>query len=80
MPYVYAACAVCVTIYSTGGKFQPVSICTKLHALTLATRSYALLVQYRVQSYVKLCSVLYKPGILNQDCPPPQRMQSFTEI
>jgi len=25
MTYVYAACTVCVTIFSTGGKFQPVS-------------------------------------------------------
>ena len=33
------ACAVCVTIFSTGGKFQNF---TELHALTLAACSYAL--------------------------------------
>ena len=44
MAYVYAACAVCVTIFSTGGKFQLVSNSTELHALTLAVRSYVLLV------------------------------------
>ena len=33
-----------VTIFSTGGKFQPVSNFTELHALTLAARFYALLV------------------------------------
>ena len=35
--------AVCVTIFSTGGKFRPVSNFTESHTLTLATRSYALL-------------------------------------
>jgi len=44
MPYVYTACPVCVTCTGgTGGKFQPVSI-TESHVLTLAARSYALLV------------------------------------
>ena len=33
----------CVTIFSIGGKFRPVSIFTQLHALTLVARSYALL-------------------------------------
>ena len=42
MAYVCAACPVRVTIFSTGGKFQPVSNFTELHALTLAARSYAL--------------------------------------
>ena len=39
MAYVYAqaVCTVCVTIFSIGGKFQPVSNFTELHALTLAT-------------------------------------------
>ena len=32
-----------VTIFSTGGKFRPVSNFTELHTLTLATRSYTLL-------------------------------------
>ena len=35
--------AVCVIIFSTGGKFRPVSNFTELHTLTLATRFYALL-------------------------------------
>ena len=35
--------AVRVTIFSTGGKFRPVSIFMELHALTLVARSYALL-------------------------------------
>ena len=30
------SCAVCATIFSTRGKFRPVSNFTKLHALTLA--------------------------------------------
>ena len=34
---------VCVTIFSTGGKFQPVLSFIYLHTLTLAVRSYALL-------------------------------------
>ena len=37
------SCAVHVTIYSAGGKFQPVSNFTELHALTQAPRSYVLL-------------------------------------
>ena len=43
--YVYAACAVRVATFSTGGKFQfeLVSNFTELHTLTLATRSYVLL-------------------------------------
>ena len=42
MAYVYGACPVRVSIFSAGGKFQPVSKFTELHALTLAARSYAL--------------------------------------
>ena len=38
-----AVCPVCVTIFSTGSEFRPVSNFTKLHTLTLAARSYALL-------------------------------------
>ena len=41
--YVYAAYVVRVTIFS---KFQPVSNFTELHALTLATRCYVLLVDH----------------------------------
>ena len=48
MTYVYSACAVHVTIFSTGGKFHPVNsawfqILLELHTLTLAARSYMLL-------------------------------------
>ena len=32
--------AVCVTIFSTGSKFRPVSDFTELHALTLAAHSH----------------------------------------
>ena len=37
-------CTVHVTIFSTGGKFQPVSNFTELHVFTQATRSCALLI------------------------------------
>ena len=40
MAYVYAACAVRVTIFSTGGKCRLLSNFMELHALTLAARSY----------------------------------------
>ena len=40
MAYSYAACAVRVTIFSTGGKFCLVSNFTQLHTLTLVARSY----------------------------------------
>ena len=50
MPYVYAACPVCVTIFSTGGNFWPVSNFTELHALTPAACSYALLSQNMASS------------------------------
>jgi len=53
MAYVYATCLVCVTIFSTGGKFCPVSNFTELYALTLATCSYALLVR------LSDCNILY---------------------
>ena len=43
MAYVKSGCAVRVTIFSTGGKFRPVSNFTELHAHTLVARSYALL-------------------------------------
>ena len=41
--YLRTACAVGVTIFSTGGKFQLVSTFMKLHAFPQATHSYALL-------------------------------------
>ena len=44
MAYVYAACAVRVTIFSNGSKFRLVSKFTELHALTLVTCSYVLLI------------------------------------
>ena len=43
MAYVYTACAVHVTIFSTSRKFQLVSNFTELHALTLATRNLLML-------------------------------------
>ena len=46
MAYVCAACTVCATIFSIGGKFQLVSNVTELHALTSAARSCALLDSY----------------------------------
>ena len=39
MAYANAACAGCVTIFSTGGKFHPVLNFTQLYALTLAAHS-----------------------------------------
>ena len=45
MAYVNAAYARCVTIFSTGGKSGLVSNFTQLHTLTLAARSYALLME-----------------------------------
>ena len=45
MAYVNTTCAGCVTIFSTGSKFRPVSNFTQLHvhAVTLAACSYAVL-------------------------------------
>ena len=40
MVYVYAACALHVTIISVGGKFQLVSNFMELHTLTLVALSY----------------------------------------
>ena len=40
MAYVYAVCAVCVTIFSTGSKFCPLSNFMELHVLTLAAHYY----------------------------------------
>ena len=42
--------AVRVTIFITGGKVRPVSNFMELHALTLAARSYALLMLVYVMS------------------------------
>ena len=48
MAYVclHAAVQYMLLFFSTGGKFQPVSNFMELHALTPATRSYALLRQH----------------------------------
>ena len=54
MVYVYATCTVCVTILSTGGKFQPVSNFTELHALTQAIHSHALLSAHTVYTSSEL--------------------------
>ena len=59
MPYVYAACLVCVTIFSTGGKFRLVSNFTELHSLTLAARSYVLLPTYN-ETAVTGCAITQK--------------------
>ena len=53
MAYFYVACAVHVTIFSTGGKFCLVSNFTKLHTLTQVACSYVLLF------YVWLCMVKF---------------------
>ena len=45
MAYVYAACPVCVTTFSSGGKFRLVPNFTELHAFTLAAHSYVLLLE-----------------------------------
>ena len=41
MVYVNTACTVHATIFSTGGKFRPISNSMELHALTQTTSSYA---------------------------------------
>ena len=48
MAYVYAVWAVRVTIFSTGGKFQPVSNFTELHTSTQAACSCALLLNVQL--------------------------------
>ena len=57
MAYIYTACAVRVTIFSTGSKFRPVSNFTELHAFTLAARSYALL---------SMCMLTYISEVLEE--------------
>ena len=44
---------ICVTIFSTDSKFQPVSNFTELHAIILAARSYALLVEVKEVSHTQ---------------------------
>ena len=62
MAYMYTACPVRVTIFSTGGKFQPVSNFTELHTLTLAARSYAL--QHHRLSFVP--SLIFRSSAVDQ--------------
>ena len=70
-------CAVCVTLFSTGSKFQQVSSFTELHTLTLSAHSYAVLCHIYVCVHVHtalhwccvcmcVCVCLYtKPSIEN---------------
>ena len=46
MAYVNTACAVCLSIFSTGSKFRLVVNFMELHTLTQAIHSYVLLVIY----------------------------------
>ena len=50
-----AACAVCVTIYGTSCKFQPVSNFTELHALIHTARSYGFLTQVTYMPLNTVC-------------------------
>jgi len=50
--YLYAACAVHVTIFSTGGKFHPVLNFTQLHALTQVIHFYTLLFVLHNKNYI----------------------------
>ena len=71
MAYVYAACAVRVTIFSTDSKMQPVFNFTEVHTLTLATRSHAFLttqpnVQLMVLHWASSCKLYsYYPTYCN---------------
>ena len=47
----YASCAVCVTIYSTGGKFRSVSNFTELHTLTPTVMSVNVLAVFLVKKF-----------------------------
>ena len=59
MACVYTACAVCVTIFRSGRKVQPVLNFTELHALTQATCFYVLFALYSDHNsfFYTLCSV-----------------------
>ena len=59
MAYVYTACTVRVTIFSTGGKFCLISNFVGLHVLTLAAHSYVLLCDYL--PYWLWLTVAYSP-------------------
>ena len=49
---------VCVTIFRTDSKFQPVSNFTELHAVILAAHSYALLVEVRNVGHTLVITLL----------------------
>ena len=59
--HVYAACPVCVTIFSIGGKFRLVSNSTELHALTLATPA-RLGMRLFLTEIVQSSMVIYRHG------------------
>ena len=59
LAYVHAACAVCVTIFSTGGKLRLVSNFMELHALTQAVHSDALSVVVMAQSSQSTIQLLH---------------------
>ena len=50
MTYVYTAYTVHVIVFSTGGKFCPESNFMELHAVTQATRSYALILIHNMKN------------------------------
>ena len=53
MSKIYIQLGIRVTIFSTGGKFQPVWNFTYLHTLPLAARSYVLLGKLRTHDMVE---------------------------
>ena len=68
-----AACPVHVTIFSTGRKSHPVSIPSWLHALTLVTHSYVLLVLLYSEKHLRgkisrFCSYSQKFSPRNLGC------------
>ena len=52
MIYLFTVCAVCVTIFSIGGKFCPVLNFMQLHALTQVACSYTLLFVLHNKNYI----------------------------
>ena len=66
------SCAVHVTIFSTGGKFRPVSNFTKLYTLTLAAHSYVLLAIVDTNGRVTKTGEAHAGTRLEQGCTSPQ--------
>ena len=62
MAYVYAVCTGHVTVFSTGGEFQPVCNFTELYALTQAAHSYVLL----FPSYTLRLSLVCFDNVVNR--------------